>query len=78
MSVPSFDIVDQRCTHSSHAASAKVYRMSGYCLNCGAAPLVGLFTAGHDRFGKDGPCPACGCRQLRWDKLADSDPATAL
>ena len=77
MSVPPYEIVDHRCNHPSHENDG-VYRMSGHCVNCGTAPLVGLFTAGHDRFGKGGPCPACGCRQVQWDKLADDDPATAL
>ena len=74
----SFDIIDQRCNHSSHDDSPNVYRMAGTCYNCGTKGLVGLFTAGHDHFGKHGPCPACGCRNVQWQGLADANPETAL
>ena len=77
MGVPPYDIIDQRCSHHSHRdeTAQRAYRMSGRCYNCGASPLVGLFTYGH---GSSSKCPACGCYEVRWSKLADDDPATAL
>jgi hypothetical protein len=79
VSVPPYDIIDRRCNHPSHHGEEKehVYRMSGRCYNCGASPLVGLFTSGHGA-SDPGKCPACGCYDVRWSKLADDDPATAL
>ena len=75
---PQYDIIDQRCNHRHHDGDTRVYRMSGHCTNCGTRPLVGLFTAGHESTGYHGPCPACGCRSVQWDKLADLDPDAAL
>jgi hypothetical protein len=74
-----YDIIDERCTlpRCAEAASGLVYRMAGHCQNCGAKPLVGLFSAGHEHGYDGGPCPACGCRKIRWTELADSDPETA-
>ena len=75
---PQYDIIDERCTHRNCADNETFYRMSGSCLNCKAGPLVGLFTSDHSAIGVRSACPACGCREVRWDKLADLDPGTAL
>jgi hypothetical protein len=64
-----FDITDCRCTHPDCKDRDTAYRMLGHCTNCGAAPLLGLFTTGHGA-SDQGRCPACGCYSLRWDKLA--------
>lgn len=79
-SQPRYDIIDQRCTHPrcTDAESGRAYRMAGECINCGTKPLVGLFTAGHEHGYNGGPCPACGCRKVRWTSLADASPETAL
>jgi DNA-directed RNA polymerase subunit RPC12/RpoP len=63
----SYNFVDRRCGHP-RCDEPGVYRMVGACYNCGAKPLLGLFTAGHEATG--GECPACGCRRLHWDRLA--------
>lgn len=66
-----YGIVDQRCTHRSCEDKTGAYRMVGGCHNCGAAPLIGLFTASHPASG--GTCPACGCYGLHWDRIAGPD-----
>ena len=66
-----YDIVNRSCTHFSCEDKKGRYRMVGHCLNCGAQPLIGLFTASHEASGGD--CPACGCSRLTWIRLADPD-----
>jgi hypothetical protein len=78
MTAPRYDIIDERCTHLNCADNTYVYRMSGSCMNCKAGPLTGLFTSDHTAFTMQSRCPACGCREVRWNKLADLDPGTAL
>ena len=67
----SYGIINLSCTHPSCVTKTGRYRMTGGCHNCGAAPLIGLFTASHEASG--GECPACGCRRLHWDRLAGPD-----
>jgi hypothetical protein len=69
-------LVDRRCGHPScRDAKRGVYRMIGGCYNCGAKPLIGLFTVTHEAGGGD--CPACGCARLHWDRLATPDEIPA-
>lgn len=72
-----YDIVDRRCTHPNCAGKTDAYRMVGGCYNCGAKPLIGLFTATHEH-GSGGKCPACGCERLHWDQLAGPDEVPAV
>jgi hypothetical protein len=67
-------LVDRRCGHD-WCARKGVYRMIGGCSNCGAEPLLGLFTATHEARGGD--CPTCGCDRLHWDRLATPDEIPA-
>lgn len=47
--------------------------MTGRCTNCGKAPVLGIFTSGHEaRGGTLGniACPACGVCSVLWQRLA--------
>lgn len=69
-------IADDRCQHGD-CVDKGAYRMVGHCLNCGAEPVLMLFTAGHD--ARLLPCPTCGCRRVAPERLAAGDeiPVTA-
>jgi hypothetical protein len=67
--------VDRRCGICRDAGKTDAYRMTGGCYNCGTAPILGLFTAGHEKGG--GKCPVCGCERLHWDRLATADEIPA-
>lgn len=68
------------CTCSKCEYRTKgIYRMVGYCTNCGAKPILMLFRAGDK--ATDLNCPTCGCwHTVRSQRLATEDeiPATAL
>jgi hypothetical protein len=51
-------LVDRRCSHRS-CGGKSIYRMVGFCRNCGSGPLLMLFTSGHQ--ASPGECPLCGC-----------------
>lgn len=65
--------VDNRC--SKCAADGKdIYRMVGYCGNCHTKPVLVLHSAGHEALGPaNEPCPLCGNRSVRSERLATPD-----
>jgi hypothetical protein len=68
--------IDRRCKHRN-CEGKDAYRMIGGCYNCGTAPILGLFTTGHQATGLSGDCPVCGCSRLHWDRLASEDEIPA-
>lgn len=49
-----------------------IYRMVGYCINCGQKDVLGIFRAGDRAARLD--CPVCGnWGSLRWSRLATPD-----
>ena len=51
--------VDARCgCHKCEARTQNVYRMVGYCTNCGTDPILILYRAGDTAAPSD--CPVCG------------------
>lgn len=55
------------------AGETGCYRMIGRCTNCGKAPVIGIFTTGHEAGGGllgSAGCPVCGVRSLMWLRLA--------
>lgn len=63
-------MIDCRCHHQE---CREHYRLVGYCRNCQAKPIVGMFSLGHPKPPEwAGPaCPKCGCRKLVWQGLED-------
>lgn len=51
------------------ARTKDIYRMVGYCTNCGTQPILMIFRAGDKKHDLD--CPACGVRRsVRPQRLA--------
>jgi hypothetical protein len=66
-----YPLVDARCGHP-RCDEKNVYRMVGYCSNCGNRPLLVLISAGHKApYGER--CPKCGNYDVRCDRLAEDD-----
>jgi DNA-directed RNA polymerase subunit RPC12/RpoP len=61
--------VDARCTDKS--CSPNIYRMVGKCYNCGAEPVLVMFTERHEK--SEVPCPTCGTRRVNVSRLATPD-----
>jgi hypothetical protein len=58
----------EKCT----SRTTDIYRMVGYCLNCRARPILGLFRSGDKAIHLD--CPACGNHStVHWWRLATDD-----
>lgn len=68
-------IVDRRCWRCQDGGRTGIYRMIGGCRNCGAGPVLGLFSITHEASGGD--CPVCRCSRLHWDRLATADEIPA-
>lgn len=63
--------VDGRCTHRDCSGKG-IYRMVGYCSNCGQTPVLILFTEGHETSHEK--CPTCGnWRSVKAQRLATED-----
>lgn len=75
-------VVDCRCfCDRCEAGNSGMFRMVGYCLNCGTKPILFLFRAG-DKARPDGrTCPACGYRGygdgLKTVRMATADEIPA-
>lgn len=65
--------VDARCTmrRCTRAETGNIYRMVGRCSNCGAEPVLVLYTSGHDKHKVD--CPKCGVSAVLPTRLASDE-----
>lgn len=62
--------IDGRCTHRDCSGKG-IYRMVGYCSNCGQTALM-LLTTGHETL--HGKCPTCGnWHSVKAQRLATED-----
>lgn len=62
--------IDLRC-HDRDCRRKGIYRMVGDCRNCGAEPVLMLFTAAHE--AHVGRCPCCECETVYPKRSATPD-----